>query len=84
MPCVSSLVKSDVAEGATNTPRPLTHSLELSKEGLAMDATQIAEEWRSIPGYQGRYEASSHGRVRSLDRLKSNGSSKLVPLLGRV
>jgi len=24
------------------------------------------EEWREIPGYEGRYEVSSHGRVRSM------------------
>lgn len=28
-----------------------------------------AEEWRTIPGYEGQYEASSFGRVRSLDRV---------------
>ena len=38
------LVKSDVAAGATNTLRPLTHSLDLSKEGLAMDATRTCSE----------------------------------------
>jgi hypothetical protein len=34
-----------------------------------------AEEWRAIPGFQGRYEVSSHGRVRSIDRIvvRSNG-----------
>ena len=26
------------------------------------------EEWRAIPGFEGAYEVSSHGRVRSLDR----------------
>ena len=26
------------------------------------------EEWKSIPGYEGLYEVSSYGRVRSLDR----------------
>lgn len=26
------------------------------------------EEWRTIPGYEGHYEVSSLGRVRSLDR----------------
>lgn len=25
------------------------------------------EEWRDIPGYEGRYQASNQGRVRSLD-----------------
>lgn len=28
-----------------------------------------AEEWRAVPGYEGFYEVSSLGRVRSLDRL---------------
>jgi len=27
------------------------------------------EEWRPIEGYKGSYEVSSHGRVRSLDRI---------------
>lgn len=27
------------------------------------------EEWRSIPGYEGRYEASTKGRIRSVDRI---------------
>lgn len=26
------------------------------------------ETWKSIPGYEGRYEVSDEGRVRSLDR----------------
>lgn len=28
----------------------------------------MEEEWKPIPGYEGYYEVSSHGRVRSLDR----------------
>ena len=27
------------------------------------------EEWRDIPGYEGRYQASTEGRIRSLDRI---------------
>ena len=30
------------------------------------------EEWRPVPGYEGRYEVSSHGRVRSLDAYCGN------------
>ena len=32
------------------------------------------EEWRSIEGYEGLYEVSNLGRVRSLDRYESNGN----------
>lgn len=31
------------------------------------------EEWRPIPGYEGLYEVSSFGRVRSLDRYVKSG-----------
>ena len=30
------------------------------------------EEWRPVPGYEDRYEVSSHGRVRSLDAYCGN------------
>ena len=33
------------------------------------------EEWRDIKGYEGRYQISSEGRVRSLDRIGKNGYS---------
>lgn len=31
------------------------------------------EQWRSIPGYEGIYEASSDGRVKSLTRITDRG-----------
>lgn len=31
------------------------------------------EEWRAVPGYEGFYEVSSLGRVRSLPRRKTSG-----------
>lgn len=30
--------------------------------------THMDEVWKDIPGYEGRYQASSEGRIRSLDR----------------
>lgn len=33
-----------------------------------------AEEWRPIAGYEGIYEVSSRGRVRSLDRTLDQGN----------
>lgn len=42
------------------------------------------EEWRDIPGYEGRYQASSLGRIRSLDRRVNicRGATRLMK--GRV
>lgn len=38
---------------------------------------QDSEIWKDIPGYNGRYQASTLGRIRSTDRtiIKSNGVS---------
>lgn len=38
-----------------------------------MNATH--EEWRPVPGYEGSYEVSNLGRVKSLARLGKNGQS---------
>ena len=43
-----------------------------------------AEEWRAIPGWEGYYEASSAGRLRSLDRFVPVKSSKPRRVRGRV
>ena len=32
------------------------------------------EKWKAISGYEGSYEVSDYGRVRSLDRIGSNGA----------
>lgn len=39
------------------------------------------EEWRDIVGYEGLYQVSSFGRVRSLDKyiLRSNGVTQFMP-----
>lgn len=46
-----------------------------------MDATQ--EQWRPVVGFEGRYEISNHGRVRSLERVVNGGptptSTRRVP-----
>lgn len=31
------------------------------------------EQWKDIPGYEGRYQVSDHGRVRSLERVLQDG-----------
>ncbi|MCV7434792.1 NUMOD4 domain-containing protein [Mycolicibacterium bacteremicum] len=47
--------------------------------------TPKGEEWRPVVGFEGLYEVSSFGRVRSLDRLVPNGASRrLKRLTGRM
>lgn len=69
------LLKLSVAEGAGNTTRPLTHSLDSTKEGLAVDATRD-EEWRAIAGCEGVYEVSNLGSIRSLPRTVSTSNGR--------
>lgn len=35
----------------------------------------MKEDWRDIPGYEGYYQASMLGRIRSVDRIVSRGQS---------
>ena len=35
---------------------------------MTVTLTDLPEEWRPIPGWDGLYEASTHGRVRSIER----------------
>lgn len=51
--------------GAGNTARSLTAPSGTSRqEGLLMEHTP-GERWLPIPGYEGRYDVSDQGRVRS-------------------
>lgn len=54
----------------TNEP---TKAKSISQNKCSIQQPMPNEEWRDIAGYEGMYEVSSHGRVRSLDRFaKSN------------
>lgn len=48
-----------------------------------MNATPV-EEWRAIPGYEGLYEVSDLGRVRSLSRIVTERTGKTRHHQGRV
>lgn len=67
----------EASNGADNTGKPLT----TREEPRMADAISIlpVETWKPIPGYEGLYEASDAGRVRSLDRSVPtlNGTAKV-------
>lgn len=48
-----------------------------------MNSTQT-EIWRPIPGWEGYYEASNHGRIRSVNRTVRHSYGRTRHLTGRV
>jgi len=42
------------------------------------------EEWKEVPGYEGLYEASTEGRIRSLPRETLHYTGKVIVRGGRV
>jgi hypothetical protein len=57
--------------GAPNQPKPHRRML--------LPITPIpGEEWRSVPGFEGYYEVSDHGRVKTLRRIVDN------PIMGTM
>ena len=44
----------------------------------------LTERWVPITGYEGRYEVSDHGRVKSLARWRRGKAGGLVPLPERI
>lgn len=44
----------------------------------------LNERWAPVLGYEGRYEVSDHGRIRSMTRWRRGKSGCLVPVQGRV
>lgn len=57
----------------------MTTGLALRTAGQA--DVLAAEQWKAIPGWEGHYEVSDRGRVRSLDYWQpgGNGARRLVP-----
>lgn len=49
-----------------------------------MPNSTLPEIWKPIPGYEGYYEVSDHGRVRSLDRVITNKLGRPCRIRGRM
>jgi hypothetical protein len=46
--------------------------------------TGIVEVWKDVVGSEGKYQVSSFGQVRSLDRMRASRGGSLAPLKGRI
>ena len=44
----------------------------------------MEEEWRDIEGYEGLYQVSNCGRVKSLERLEFNKNGRPLPIKERI
>ena len=44
---------------------------QVSVGSFVYGGDRVNEEWRPIPGYEGYYEASTAGRIRSVDRMQT-------------
>lgn len=70
----NNLIKETAAVIATpRGPTPETEILMQTHVTPSPDPDQITEQWLPIAGYEGIYEVSSFGRVRSLDRKDAIG-----------
>lgn len=75
---VVNLIKKDRSD-ACNILRPDTRKdwfLMQSQFTPSQSAQENIEEWRDVPGYEGCYQVSSFGRVRSLDRTDNKGARR--------
>jgi len=77
---------TDLAEAVRNGWIP-HRSLDGTHHGcwsVLCEQDTVPEEWRDIPGYEGEYQVSSYGNVRSLDRiLTSRMPSRGYPRLAK-
>lgn len=48
------------------------------------DEDLATEEWRDVPEFDGLYQVSNLGRVKSLDRIIKRSNGKILPLKGRL
>jgi len=42
---------------------------------------EVAEEWRAVVGYEGIYEVSNFGEIRSIDRVRPHGNERTTRFL---
>lgn len=80
----SSINQINGRGAAGNSPRPYTRKDDfLMPSHVTPNQTEQEnnEEWRDVPGYEGCYQVSSLGRVRSLDRTDNRGARRAGRML---
>ena len=55
----------------------------MAENQLANNNRSPTEEWKAIPGYEGYYEASTYGNIRSVDRILNCPWGKIYPAKGK-
>lgn len=51
---------------------------------MALSHSKKAETWKPVVGFEGFYEVSDRGQVRSLDRVYVNNLGRTIKLTGRI
>lgn len=69
VPC-RRLCSRECAVAWANLIRRRSYQSRLRPEPGPHPPNLPGEKWRAVPGYEGRYEVSNHGRVKSLPRPK--------------
>ncbi|MDU6479009.1 MAG: NUMOD4 domain-containing protein, partial [Corynebacterium kroppenstedtii] len=73
------------AQRPQTPPRhPQTRPLPLTPTHRKEETTMSKERWRPVVGYEGIYEVSDQGRVRSLDRIITQHDGMKRPMRGRI
>ena len=65
----------------TNASRPFAIQKAMDEISVDLASKSISEEWRPVPGYEGSYEVSNHGRVRRVGGGSTKGRRNLEGIL---
>lgn len=77
---------TDITDYGTDFVAPLFAVVESIEQAVLQSPEVLAwkrdaEQWADVDGYVGIYQISSHGRVRSLDRIDSDGNTRRGKIL---
>jgi hypothetical protein len=65
-------ITEPIAKAQTHKPIYEVEPFEQRVKSIVADNSSVVEEWRSVKGYEGSYQVSNLGRIRSVDRVSVN------------